>query len=236
MSLITQAILLSALLLNAISQGVVNVTKNKIDRRAVVERHKIVTTETNPKSPAQVGNGEFAFGVDITGLQTFVPFNTLSNWSWHSFPLDKGISVKDFKGVTLETHGRMIKYDLPNNEQPELSTWLAGNPQRFNLGQIGFLILKTDGTRATIGDLKNTRQEIDMWKGIIYSYFELEGKQAKVMTACHPSLDAIGVSVKSELIKTGQIRVFIDFPYADQRDHADYVGNYNKKDAHSSKI
>jgi hypothetical protein len=130
----------------------------------------------------------------------------------------------------------MIKYDIPNNEQPELSTWLAGNPQRFNLGQIGFLILKTDGTRAKIGDLKNTRQEIDMWKGIIYSYFELEGKQAKVMTACHPSLDAIGVSVKSELIKTGQIRVFIDFPYADQRDQADYVGNYNKTDAHSSKI
>ena len=53
----------------------------KIDRKAVVDRHRIVTTKTNPRSPAQVGNGEFAFSVDITGLQTFVPFNTMSQWS-----------------------------------------------------------------------------------------------------------------------------------------------------------
>ena len=71
MLLIIQSVLLCALLLDVISQSDVNITKNKIDRRAVVERHKIVTTETNPRSPAQVGNGEFAFGVDITGLQTF---------------------------------------------------------------------------------------------------------------------------------------------------------------------
>ena len=46
----------------------------KIDRKAVVDRHRIVTTKTNPRSPAQVGNGEFAFSVDITGLQTFCSF------------------------------------------------------------------------------------------------------------------------------------------------------------------
>ena len=34
----------------------------KIDRKAVVDRHRIVTTKTNPRSPAQVGNGEFACG------------------------------------------------------------------------------------------------------------------------------------------------------------------------------
>lgn len=56
-----------------------------IDREALVRRHDVVTTGTDPKSPAQVGNGEFAFGVDITGLQTFVPFNTMAQWGWHSF-------------------------------------------------------------------------------------------------------------------------------------------------------
>ena len=49
-----------------------------IDRETVVKRHKVFTTATLPKSPAQVGNGKFAFGMDITGLQTFLPFNTLS--------------------------------------------------------------------------------------------------------------------------------------------------------------
>lgn len=223
--------------LQAVAQSdLTDIHPKKIDRKAVVERHRIITHSTNPKSPAQVGNGEFAMGVDITGLQTFVPFNTLSHWSWHSFPLPEGQQVENFKGLTLNTHGRDVLYNISNREQPELSSWLAGNPHRFNLGRIGFLLLKSDGTRATIGDLTDTRQEIDMWNGIIYSYFSLEGKQVRVKTACHPAIDAIGVTVESGLIKSGQIMVFLDFPYADTKQNVDYVGNYEKPDAHSSII
>ena len=127
MKLFIQAFLIFILSLDAVAQNNLNNTKQKINRRAVVERHKIITTATNPKSPAQVGNGEFAFGVDITGLQTFVPFNTLSHWSWHSFPIPGGQRIEDFKGLTLDTHGRIIRYDIQNKEQPELSLWLAGN-------------------------------------------------------------------------------------------------------------
>jgi hypothetical protein len=209
-------------------------TKQKIDRRAVVERHNVTITSTNPQSPAQVGNGEFAFGMDITGLQTFVPFNTLSHWSWHSFPLPKGKNLHDFRGDSLITHGRMIRYDMPDKEQPELSSWLAGNPHSFNLGRLGFLILKSDGTRATMDDLKNTWQKVDLWNGIIYSHFVLEGAQVEVKTACHPTFDAIGVSVISELIKRGRIKIFLDFPYPDANPFAGSIGNFNNPDAHSS--
>jgi hypothetical protein len=209
-------------------------TKQKIDRKAVVERHKVTITATNPKSPAQVGNGEFAFGMDITGLQTFVPFNTLSQWSWHSFPLPEAQRVEDFRGVTLDTHGRMIRYNMPNKDQPELSSWLAGNPHRFNLGRIGFLLLKSDGKRATLNDLRNTWQEIDLWNGIIYSHFDLDGVLVEVKTACHPSLDVIGVSVKSDLIKKGRIKIFLDFPYPDPNAFAESIGNFNDPGAHSS--
>jgi hypothetical protein len=207
-----------------------------INRKSVVERHKVISEKLNIKSPAQVGNGEFAFGVDITGLQTFVPFNTMSHWGWHSFPLPKGKKVEDYKGVTLDTHGRMIRYDIPDKEQPEISSWLAENPHCFNLGRIGFLLLKSDGTKATAEDLKNVHQEVDIWNGIIYSYFVLEGKQVTVKTACDPSVDAIGVSVKSDLIKKGQIKIFLDFPYADSNQFADHVGDYNQPDDHSSVI
>ncbi len=214
----------------------ITMEKTSIDRKAVVERHKVITTATNPKSPAQVGNGEFAFGVDITGLQTFVPFNTLSHWGWHSFPLPKGQRIEDFKGLTINTHGRMIRYDMPNQDQPELSSWLAGNPHCFNLGRVGFLLLKSDGTKATVKDLKNTRQEVDMWNGIISSYFDLEGEKVAVKTACHPTSDAIGVSVKSDLIKKGRIKIMLDFPYPDPESFGDYIGVYNQPDAHSSII
>ena len=177
----------------------------KIDRKAVVDRHRIVTTKTNPRSPAQVGNGEFAFSVDITGLQTFVPFNTMSQWSWHSFPLPEGCKVEDFKRLTMDTHGRDVPYELPNPEQPELSAWLAGNPHRFNLGRIGFKLTKPDGTPVTETDLSDTRQEVDLWTGIIYSQFKLDGIPVSVKTACHPTSDAVAVSVESPLIRKGQL-------------------------------
>ena len=228
--ILLQTILIFIISLNCVARS----DQSKIDRKAVVDRHRIITSATNPKSPAQVGNGEFAFGVDITGLQTFVPFNTLSQWSWHSFPLPEGKQIKDFKGVTLNTHGRSVRYNIPNSEQPELSGWLSENPHRFNLGRIGLVLLKSDGTRATEADLKNTRQETDLWSGIIYSYFTLEGKNVSVKTACHPSLDMIGVSLRSDLIKNGQIKIVFDFPYADSNQFADYIGSYNQTGRHSS--
>ena len=74
-----------------------------IDRKSVVERHTIISEKLDSKSPAQVGNGEFAFSVDITGLQTFVPFNTMSHWGWHSDPLPEGTKVENFKGQMVDT-------------------------------------------------------------------------------------------------------------------------------------
>lgn len=59
----------------------------KIDRRRIVQQfnpHRYISSNT---TPLQVGNGNFAFGTDITGLQTFKPFATLSTWGWHNFSL-----------------------------------------------------------------------------------------------------------------------------------------------------
>ncbi|WP_304247828.1 hypothetical protein [Parabacteroides gordonii] len=149
--------------------------QSRIDRKALVDRHRIVSTETDPRSPAQVGNGEFAFGVDITGLQTFVPFNMMAQWSWHSFPSPEGQQVEDFKKPLIDTYGRQIPYDIPNPEQPELSAWLAANPHRFNLGRIGFKLLRADGSAATAGDLSDTRQEVDMWTNFAFEHPALIG-------------------------------------------------------------
>src|ERR1041384_6248362 len=64
-----------------------------IQRRARVERHNPTLKANDPLSPLSVGNGEFAFTADITGLQTFDDFHrdgihlcTMSQWGWHSDP------------------------------------------------------------------------------------------------------------------------------------------------------
>ena len=66
-----------------------------IDRHALVTRHNPVLHALDPSSPLSVGNGEFCFTADVTGLQTFpdaydgrdaTPLCTMADWGWHSFP------------------------------------------------------------------------------------------------------------------------------------------------------
>ncbi|HHJ09532.1 MAG TPA: hypothetical protein ENK25_01405 [Bacteroidetes bacterium] len=217
------------------------VFQKPIDRKRVVERHNIISDKLDVKSPAQVGNGEFSFSVDITGLQTYVPFNTMSHWGWHSDPLPKEIKVENFKGQMVNTYGRMVRYPLVNNENEEqrfLSHWLAGNPHRINLGRIAFSLKKDDGNLASSKDLQNCRQEVNLWTGIISSYFEIEGIPVNVKTACHPARDLIAVSVESELIENGGLSVTLEFPYASANNSrgGDYIGIWDQPSSHQTQV
>ncbi len=73
--------------------GLIAFGADKIERESLVRRHNPVLTALNARSPLSIGNGEFAFTADITGLQTFpeayeetIPLCTQSQWGWHSFP------------------------------------------------------------------------------------------------------------------------------------------------------
>lgn len=62
-----------------------------IDRFELVNRHNIENLAIDSLGSLSVGNGEFAFTVDITGLQTFpeyyskgIPLGTMSNWGWEA--------------------------------------------------------------------------------------------------------------------------------------------------------
>jgi len=75
---------------------------SKINRKQVIQRFNPVRLESSNSTPTQVGNGNFAFGVDVTGLQTFKPFGTLSSWGWHNFSLPNApgqSSLADFTGL-----------------------------------------------------------------------------------------------------------------------------------------
>src|SRR5579884_1233629 len=65
-----------------------------LDRRKLVSRHNPILQAADPRTPLSVGNGEFAFTADVTGLQSLrslyephVPLCTQSQWGWHSFPI-----------------------------------------------------------------------------------------------------------------------------------------------------
>jgi hypothetical protein len=194
---------------------------HRIDRRGLVRRHNPRITQFDPFSVLSVGNGEFAFTADATGLQTFAkeyenqfPLCTTSHWAWHSAPLPAGLDPRKFRYKHYDTYGRSVGYATDSTSQEALFNWLRENPHRFHLGQIGFELKKSDGSFAASGDLKSVCQTLDLWSGLQESRFEFEGRQVYVRTCCHPALDLVAVHIASPLLVDGRVRVRLAFPYA----------------------
>ncbi|OOG00060.1 hypothetical protein ASPCADRAFT_393785 [Aspergillus carbonarius ITEM 5010] len=131
-----------------------------IDRSQVVTRFNPYRNASSTSTPMQVGNGNFAFGADVTGLQTFLPYGILSSWGWHNSSLPANSTPSDFTGVDWWTHGRLVNYDMPNPAEAGISQWLIANPHRINLGRIGF-VFGGSYTDYTEDDL----QEKSQWSG-----------------------------------------------------------------------
>jgi hypothetical protein len=184
-----------------------------IDRRAVVARHEVVYTAPEPKNFLQVGNGEFAFAADISGLQTFYPANTMSHWGWHSFPLPPGTSPEQFRLENWDTFGRPIGYATSQQGQDALYNWLRENPHRLNLGRIALQFSRSDGKPVEVGDLQEIRQTLDLWTGTIASRYRIEGQPVQVETSCHPTRNIISARIESPLIALQRLAVAISFPY-----------------------
>jgi hypothetical protein len=196
-----------------------------IDRKALVQRHNVHNTYYDSLSSVTVGNGAFAFTVDITGLQSFpnayangVPLGTQSEWGWHSFPNPNQYRVEEALR-TYQLDGRPVTYAVQPSaaagpsRTKEASDYFRQNVHRLQLGNLGFDILLKNGAAATIHDIKNIEQVLDLWTGEVRSSFTVEGTRVTVSTVGHPQKDAVAVHVSSVLVKEGRIRVSLKFPF-----------------------
>ena len=191
--------------------------KSKIDRQALVERHNPVLTKADSTEVLSVGNGNFAFSAGITGLQTFtdyydkgVPLGTLSHWGWHTSPNPNNYQLQDAIKY-YDSHGRLVGY--ASDRGTPAANWLRANPHRLHLGRIGFVLKNKDGTSVQVKDLRNVRQKLDMWTGVLTSYFEIQGEPVSVETYCHGERDAVSCRISSPLIRNGRLAVSFHFPY-----------------------
>lgn len=216
----------------------------KIDRYALVSRHNIVNKTMDTLSSLTVGNGRFAFTVDATGLQTFpvyyqkgVPLGTESQWGWDSFKNTANYKFEESLKI-YHINGRDISYAAQNNSTERskgATNWFRENVHRLQLGNVGFIILKKNGQEATPADIKDIRQEHDLWTGGIKSHFTVDGEAVDVMTYGHGTADAIGAQVTSTLVKEGRLKIRVKFPYPTNQ-FADFGTNYKNADKHKSEI
>jgi len=193
-----------------------------IDRQELITRHDVIQTNFDAANPLSVGNGEFCFTVDATGLQTFseafehtTPLGTLSDWGWHTFPNPNNWNIDRFEFKKFpDLKGRLVPYaDVPGNKMTPEIIWLRANPHRLDLGQIGFVLKHADGSLARTNDLTDIEQTLDLWNGEIISRFKFDGEPVGVETVCHSRRDAIAVRVKSPLLKSQRLAIQIHFPY-----------------------
>ena len=247
---------------NAIPPGPASPTRTtvtnteKIDRKALAQRHNVHQSRLDPRSPVTVGNGEFAFTMDLTGLQTMpeaypvgarddLPPGTLlgtqAQWGWHSTPPAQPF---DLAGSTVlyDSPRGPVPYvdmvgDIVNDRETDTSlaeTWLRANPHRLDLGRIGFRWLEHGTARSILeAEITDTEQTLDLWSGVVTSRFTLAGHPVKVTTACHPDRDELGFRVESPALGAGLI-VGIGFPYGSEAWHD--AADWNSPDAHTTSL
>ncbi|SDT11540.1 hypothetical protein [Actinopolymorpha singaporensis] len=199
-----------------------------MDRYRIVARHNVRRTSADPLEPLTVGNGEFAFTADVTGLQTFPSFHaegmrlgTQAQWAWHTAPNPEGYALEESFEDYATAAGRSVPYSTtgPDFGDPSARSrarlarqWLRENPHRIDLGRIGFV--RPGGQLLQLSELGAVSQRLDLWRGRIESRFELDGTPVEVTTVCDPELDLLAVRVESQLLARGELAVGTRFPYA----------------------
>lgn len=225
-----------------------------IDRKALVRRHNVRQENLDPQSPVSVGNGEFAFTVDLTGLQSLpdaypvgarddlLPgtlLGTQAQWGWHASPPPRPYGLAG-STVLYDSPRGPVPYvdmagDIVNDRETDASraeTWLRANPHRLDLARIGFRWADDGSERAlTEADLSGTVQTLDLWTGVVTSSFTLGGHPVTVTTACHPDRDELGIRVDSPALAKG-LRVGVSFPYGSEAWHD--AADWNRENAHST--
>ena len=210
--------------------------KPKIDRYQYVSRNNPMLEVIDTRAPLSVGNGEFAFTADITGLQTFradyeyFPLCTMAQWAWHSFPVDMEYSKLRLK--QFDTYGRNVGYAVDAEEQQVLFKDLRENAHRMNLAAIG-LSIERCGKRAELKDLYSIGQQLDMWSGMLLSDFKVYDQSVHVETCSDPEQDAVSVKINSKLAASGELAVEIAFPYGSPKKSA---SDWGREEAHQSEI
>ena len=177
-----------------------------IDRRAVVARHALRTaagdaSQLSPLDVFTLGNGDFCFNVDATGLQTFnstfataapsrLDLNTLSSWGWHSLPYHfpnttdpaaylRAMNWSYLPTAVSATESRTVPYLLAANNTDSDGGWTNRNSHRMGLGQLSLRLVEAgaaaglDPAPPAATALVNLTSELDTWAGGVTSAFTL---------------------------------------------------------------
>ena len=172
-----------------------------INRFDLVNRHNVVLHEIDPMAAMSVGNGDFAFTADVTGMQTFeeyyynngLPLETRTTWTWHSFPNPQNLQLKDAMKAS-DFHGRPVFY--ASIQHSPAGDYFRKNPQPLPMGQISLGDDKNQPLKPEM--IQDINQKMDLWKGLVISQYKMDDQPVLVETVSHPEWSQVAFKIKSE--------------------------------------
>jgi hypothetical protein len=201
-----------------------------IDRHALVTRHNIEWDDPGGQIP--LGNGEFCFSADGTGLQT-LGGNTMAHWAWHSFPLPEGWAADQVPPTGTFQQGRVQGPDVFPPGTDAIRSWMFDNPHIMNLGRLR--LCRADGTALAAAQIADLSRTLDLWAGTQTARYKVDGELVVVETCVHPVLDAVAVTVESPLVARGELQVELDFAYPALANDA-WVGDFDCAEGHRTVV
>lgn len=211
-----------------------------INRFDLVNRHNVILHEIDPMAAVTVGNGDFAFTADVTGMQSFedyyyqngLPLETRTTGTWHSFPNPKHLELKDAMKET-DFHGRPVFY--ASIQKSPAGDYFRKNPKPLPMGQI--CLIDGSNHQLTPEMIQDINQKLDLWNGLVTSHYKLNDKEVQVETVSHPELSAVAFNIKSELLKSGKLKPAFRFPYAyDLSKKNKPAFDWSKPDRHQTEV
>lgn len=199
-----------------------NIETQIINRYEVVNRHNIHLSKVDTLGSLSVGNGEFAYTADITGMQTFpneyengITLGTQSQWGWHTIPSDSNYTIEDVAVHFESCNNKSVPYAVQHRSGRAASAanWLRANPHRLHLGITGLSVIKSNGKDIKLADIQNPNQTLNVWTGKIESRFEIDGIPVQVETVCHQENDLVSFRINSPLLQSNRLKLKVHFPY-----------------------
>lgn len=159
-------------------------------KKSDIIKYNLKFNHIDSKNPVTIGNGDFAITLDQTGTQSLyeiykdIPLSTMSNKNW--FYKDK----KDIKPSYVDGKAYML-FNLDNDPNYQTNRQY---PFKYSFMQI---LLYDNDKLIDINNIKDVKQELDLYKGIVTSSFNYKEKINKTTSFIYQDHDEFNFKLQS---------------------------------------
>lgn len=160
-------------------------------KKSDIIKYNLKFNHIDSKNPVTIGNGDFAITLDQTGTQSLyeiykdISLSTMSNKNW--FYKDK----KDIKPSYVDGKAYML-FNLDNDPNYQTNRQY---PFKYSFMQI---LLYDNDKLIDINNIKDVKQELDLYKGIVTSSFNYKEKINKTISFIYQDHDEFNFKLQSD--------------------------------------